>query len=82
MKQAIVDDKRRVALPRVVPGAHVTIEQLDGDTWVVRRRGTPTKLRPVLIPVIDNLPDDPEWDKVENAFGRAAFAKLRQSRPD
>jgi hypothetical protein len=30
----------------------------------------------VAIPVIDRLPDDPEWDKVEEAFGRHASKRL------
>ena len=81
MKASTIDDKRRVVLPSAPPGAQVTIEQLDQDTWVVRRYGKQIKLKRVLIPVIDELPDDPEWDKVENAFGRAAYKKLRQRPP-
>jgi len=30
----------------------------------------------VLVPVIDNLPDDSEWDQVERSFAHAALKKL------
>ena len=72
-----VDDRGRVLLaPDCEPGSHVTIEQIDRDTWLVRRHREQTKLKMVQIPVIRRLPDDPEWDKAENALARAAYAKL------
>jgi hypothetical protein len=33
-------------------------------------------IKVVLLPVIDRLPDDPEWEKVEEAFTRRACETL------
>jgi hypothetical protein len=52
------------------PHAEVTVEELDKGTWLVRRHIPSHNVKMVAIPIIKRLPDDPEWDKVEEAFGR------------
>ena len=58
------------------PNSSVIVQQIDEDTWLVKRAREERKFKRVLIPVLDDLPDDPEWDKVEKAFGEAAWRKL------
>lgn len=73
-----VDERRRIVLPREFrPGSDVIIERLDDDTWIIKRHRSDPNLKLVVIQAIDRLPDDPEWSKVENAFARAAYRKLR-----
>src|SRR5258706_5195319 len=40
------------------------------------------EFRRVLIPIIERLPEDPEWDKVEATFAGSAYKKLKQSPPE
>jgi hypothetical protein len=54
----------------------VILEQVDEQTWLLKRYRPDRKFKMVLIPVIDHLPEDPEWTKVEEAFGRAAYEEL------
>jgi hypothetical protein len=49
---------------------------VDNHTWIVRRALPAGDIKLVMIPIIKTLPADPEWDKVETAFARAASAKL------
>ncbi len=72
-----LDDKRRLIMPaNCPPGAAVTIQQLDEDTWLVKRRKPAKQVKVVLVPEIHKLPADPDWDRVEVAFARAALKKL------
>ena len=73
----MVDDRRRVVMPpECPPGSAVTIQALDETTWLIRRQVPPGDFKCVMIPVVKRLPDDQEWDKVEEAFGRTAYSKL------
>jgi hypothetical protein len=54
----------------------VTIEQLDAGTWIVRRQPGGVRLKRVLIPLVDHLPREPEWEKVEDHFTRHASRRL------
>lgn len=77
MKSATLDSKRRLVMPEdCPPKSLVTIQPLDANTWIVRRQLPDKKIKMIAIPIIKDLPDDPEWEKVEEAFGRAAIAKL------
>jgi hypothetical protein len=58
--------------PECPAGSAVTIQELDGSTWLVKRQLPAKDFKMVLFPVIDRLPDDPEWEKVEAAFARHA----------
>lgn len=77
MKASTVDDKRRIVMPsECPPGTRVTIEPLDDATWMVRRKGKRVRLKQVLIPVIDTLPPDPEWEKLESKIGHHVARRL------
>jgi hypothetical protein len=78
MKTATLDDKRRLVMPpECPPRSAVTIQRIDDDTWLVKRAVEEKKFKKVFIPMIEELPQDPDWDKVEAAFGRAAYQALR-----
>src|SRR5262245_26433292 len=77
IKARQVDEKRRITLPAdFPPGTDVVIEKVDRNTLLLKRQGSETQMRIVALPVVEHLPDDPEWDKVEEAFGRAAYKNL------
>ena len=72
-----LDGKRRLIMPAdCPPGSAVTIQEIDQDTWLVKRQRASKDFKVVLIPAVHKLPDDPSWDEVEMAFGRAAVRKL------
>ena len=82
VKARPVDERRRIVLPpEFPPGSNVILEQVDEHTWLLKRHEPERNLKLVLIPVIDRLPNDPAWAKVERAFGRAAYKKLSQRQP-
>lgn len=73
----MVDEKRRVVMPSgCPPHSAVTIQQIDRDTWVIRRQVTDTTMKMIAIPVIQKLPDDPEWEKVEAQIARSTSRNL------
>ena len=77
MKSVTVDDRRRLVMPpECPPGSAVTIQELDKTTWLVKRQVPSRKFKMVVFPVIDRLPDDPEWEKTELAFAKHAARKL------
>jgi len=77
VKSATLDDRRRLVMPRECPpNSAVTIEQLDEDTWLVKVAKESKKFKSVIIPVIEDLPADKEWEKVEKAFAKAACRNL------
>ena len=77
MKSVTVDDRRRLVMPpECPPGSAVTIQELDKTTWLVKRQVPSRKLKMVVLPAIDRLPDDLEWEKTELAFARHAATKL------
>lgn len=77
MRSATVDDRRRLVMPyECPPGAAVTIRELDNNTWIVKRQLPSQDFKAVVFPVVDHLPNDPEWEKVEEAFARHAAKNL------
>ena len=83
MKLATVDNKRRVVLPRSVePHTHVTIEQVDENTFIIRRQRQEARFKRVLIPVIDRLPSDKDWEKIEARIARQMTRNLPLPEPD
>lgn len=74
---ATVDSRRRAVLPEgIPPGSAITYQQLDKDTWIVRRHRPSREFVVVLVRDVKHLPEDPEWDKVESAFANHAYGKL------
>jgi hypothetical protein len=72
-----LDSKRRLIMPAdCPPNSAVTIQQLDADTYLVKRHRKQRGFKIVLIPAIDRLPIDPAWEKVEATFARAAVKHL------
>ena len=45
-------------------------------TWLVKRQLPARDFKMVMIPVIDRLPDDPEWEKKELELAKYAATKL------
>ena len=81
MKSATLDDRRRLVMPpECPPGSAVTIQELDKTTWLVRRQMPAQDFKMVTIPVIDRLPDYPEWEKAEAAFARHASKTAIESK--
>jgi hypothetical protein len=77
MKSSMLDERRRLVMPPgCPPGSAVTIQELDKTTWIVKRQLPSRKYKVVVIPVIGRLPDEPEWEKVEEAFTRHASKNL------
>ena len=81
IKARQVDEKRRVILPpEIEPGSNVIIQRVDDDSWLITGHREQSKQQVLYLPVLKRLPDDPEWDKVERAFTRAAKRTIH--RPD
>lgn len=72
-----VDSRRRVVMPTTLPpDAVVSIQQLAPDCWVVHRIRPSRKARMILVPVIEELPRNAQWEKVESKFAEAAAKDL------
>jgi len=77
MKSTRVDDRHRIVMPPgCPPRSAVTIQELDKTTWLVKRRVPTRNFKMVLIPVVDRLPDDPDWEKKELELAKYAATKL------
>jgi hypothetical protein len=77
MKAATTDDRRRIVMPpECPPNAAVTIQQLDENSWLVKRQVPDKAFKMVLIPVIDKLPDEPAWEEIETKLARHAVSTL------
>ena len=63
--------------PECPANSAVIIQQVDATTWIVKRAMPATNLKILAIPVVDHLPEDRDWDKVESAFGHAAAKNIR-----
>lgn len=66
MNATLLDDRRRLVMPPELPAkSAVTVQQIDADTWIVKRHQPRRDFVMVAIPVIKELPRDPEWEAVE-----------------
>ena len=66
VKATLLDDRRRLVMPPELPAkSAVTVQQIDADTWIVKRHRPHREFVMVAIPVIQELPRDPEWEAVE-----------------
>ena len=62
----LLDDRRRLVMPPELPAkSAVTVQQIDADTWIVKRHRPQRDFVMVAIPVIPELPRDPEWEAIE-----------------
>lgn len=73
MNATVLDDRRRLVLPPSFKAkSAVTIQEIDDETILVKV-AKPSKTRMVmLLPDVQHMPDDPEWEKVEQAFTAAS----------
>lgn len=62
--------------PECPPNSAVTIQQVDERTWIVRKTVAEKGVKMLLIPLIEDLPDDAEQDKREGALARAGARNL------
>jgi hypothetical protein len=75
MKMSTLDDRRRLVMPpECPPNSAVTIQQLDEETWLVSLGKETRKFKKVYFPIVEDLPPDPEWDKLEKALAKEAGA--------
>ena len=51
--------------PELPPKSPVTIQQIDPDTWLVKRQRPEAQTILVALERIEHLPDDPEWEETE-----------------
>jgi hypothetical protein len=66
MNATLLDDRRRLVMPaELPPKSAVTVQQIDADTWIVKRHRPQKNIVMVAIPIIKELPSDPEWEAVE-----------------
>ena len=66
MKATLLDDRRRLVMPKELPPkSAVTVQRLDADTWIVKRHRPQRNIVMVAIPIIKELPADPEWEAIE-----------------
>jgi hypothetical protein len=72
MIATMTDDRRRVVLPPECPAkSPVTIQPLDGDSWIVRRQRPHGEMLVVLEPDVKRLRDDPEMDALAESATRS-----------
>jgi hypothetical protein len=77
MTAAITDEKRRLTMPRELPPkSAVTIQRLDEDSWLITRHKPNTDLVHVALPIIKELPHDPEWEAIELRIAKHNIRKL------
>ncbi|HEY1788805.1 MAG TPA: hypothetical protein VGJ73_11640 [Verrucomicrobiae bacterium] len=77
LKARQVDDYRRVVLPDTCPaGSAVTVQEIDEDTWLVKRQRNSRNLFVVLDPDVKHLKDDPEGDALAEKLARHSLKKL------
>jgi hypothetical protein len=62
----LLDDRRRLVMPPELPAkSAVTVQRIDSDTWIVKRHRPQKNVIMVAIPIVKELPNDPEWEAVE-----------------
>ena len=67
MIATLSDDRRRVVMPPELPAkSPVTIQQLDEDTFLVKRQRPAKNYVMIAVPVIKELKSDPAWEAVES----------------
>jgi hypothetical protein len=77
MNATVLDDRRRLVMPPELPArSAVTVQQLDEDTFIVRRQRPRDHLMVVLEPDVKQLPEDPEMDALAEKATRASSKKL------
>ena len=75
----LTDDRRRLVMPpELPPKTPVTVQQIDQDTWIVKRARPEKPDMVMLLPDVKNLPVDEEWLSTESRI--VAHNKPRRAR--
>ena len=77
MNATVIDDRRRLVMPpELPPKSAVTVQQIDQDTWLVKR-AKPAKLHMVmLLPDVKQLPEDGDWQATESRMVAHSSKKI------
>ncbi|MGO8839482.1 MAG: hypothetical protein ACLP7I_12125 [Limisphaerales bacterium] len=71
MQTSTTDDRRRIVMPaECPPNCSVSIQEIEEGTWVVKLIKDRQPYRILLLPLIERLPDDPAWEKIEAKIAR------------
>jgi len=62
--------------PELPAHSAVTIQQLDEQTWIVKRQMPERNYKMVMIPTVHKLRDEAAWEKTEAALARHATRRL------
>jgi hypothetical protein len=67
MNATLTDDRRRLVMPpELPPKSPVTVQQIDQDTWLVKRARPETPGLVMLLPDVKRLPTDADWQATES----------------
>jgi hypothetical protein len=67
MNATLTDDRRRLVMPPELPArSPVTVQQIDADTWIVKRARPVKPLMVMLLPDVKKLPHDAAWQETES----------------
>jgi hypothetical protein len=67
MNATVTDSRRRLVMPPELPArSAVLVQQIDEDTWLVKRARPAKVHRVTLLADIKQLPPDPEWQETES----------------
>ena len=67
MNATVIDSRRRLVMPpELPPRSPVTVQQIDEDTWIVKRARPENARMVMLLPDVKKLPHDPEWQEIES----------------
>jgi hypothetical protein len=67
MNATLTDDRRRLVMPpELPPKSPVTVQQIDQDTWLVKRARPEKTGLVMLLPDVKRLPADADWQTMEN----------------
>jgi hypothetical protein len=67
MNATVTDSRRRLVMPPELPArSPVLVQQIDADTWIVKRARPDQARVVVLLPDLQQLPRDPEWQATES----------------
>lgn len=67
MNATVTDSRRRLVMPPELPArSPVIVEQIDEDTWVVKRARPGQAHMVLLLPDVKQLPQEAEWQETES----------------
>jgi len=62
----VTDERRRLVMPPELPArSPVTVQQIDEDTWLVKRQKPEKPYLVYLLPDVKHHEPDPEWEATE-----------------